>query len=94
MKAVVYHGPGRHSWETVPDPVITDDRDAIVRVDAVAICGTDLHILKGESCGSCRFCRVGAYGQCIGDGGWILGHTIDGVQAELARVRPRGTHHA
>ena len=126
MKAVVYHGPGRHSWETVPDPTLTDDRDAIVRVNAVTICGTDLHILRGDvpevesgrilgheavgtvvetggavrtvcpgdrvlvscisSCGSCRFCRVGAYGQCVGGGGWILGHTIDGVQAELARV--------
>jgi alcohol dehydrogenase len=126
MKAVVYHGAGRHSWETVPDPVIQDDRDAIVQVDAVTICGTDLHILKGDvpevepgrilgheavgtvletgsgvrtvqpgdrvlvscisACGSCRFCRVGAYGQCLGGGGWILGHLVDGVQAEMARV--------
>ena len=38
------------------------------------------------ACGSCRYCREGAYGQCLGGGGWILGHTIDGTQAELVRV--------
>jgi alcohol dehydrogenase len=48
MHAVVYHGPGSKSWEEVPDPQIVDDGDAIVRVDAVSICGTDLHILKGQ----------------------------------------------
>ena len=48
MKALVYHGPGRKAWEEVPDPVITADTDAIVKVDAVTICGTDLHILKGD----------------------------------------------
>ncbi len=126
MKALVYHGPGSKAWEEVPDPVITADTDAIVKVDAVTICGTDLHILKGDvaevttgrilgheavgtvqevgpgvkvvkpgdrvlvscisSCGSCRFCREGRYGQCLGGGGWILGHTIDGTQAEYVRV--------
>lgn len=126
MRAVVYHGPGQKEWEEVPDPVIVDDTDAIVRVDAVTICGTDLHILKGDvpevtdgrilgheavgtvveagagvrrvrvgdrvlvscisACGSCRYCRAGSYGQCLGGGGWILGHTTDGVQAEYARV--------
>jgi alcohol dehydrogenase len=45
MFAVVYHGPGNKAWEEVADPVIIDDTDAIVRVDAVTICGTDLHIL-------------------------------------------------
>ena len=49
MKALVYHGPGAKGWETVPDPVIQDDTDAIVQVDAVTICGTDLHILKGDT---------------------------------------------
>ena len=39
-----------------------------------------------SSCGRCRFCKEGHYGLCIGGGGWILGHTIDGVQAELARI--------
>jgi alcohol dehydrogenase len=34
------------------------------------------------ACGACRYCRDGAYGQCIGGGGWILGHKIDGTQAE------------
>ena len=48
MKALVYGGPGRKEWKQVPDPDIADDRDAIVRVDAVTICGTDLHILKGD----------------------------------------------
>lgn len=126
MKALVYHGPGRKQWQDVPMPEMRDDTDAIVRVDAVTICGTDLHILKGDvpevangrilgheavgtvesvgpsvkqvkpgdkvlvscitSCGSCRFCREGRYGQCLGGGGWILGHLIDGTQAEYVRV--------
>ena len=38
------------------------------------------------SCGACRFCREGRYGQCLGGGGWILGHMIDGTQAEYVRV--------
>lgn len=49
MKALVYHGPGRKAWEDVPDATIQDDNDAIVRVDTVTICGTDLHILKGDT---------------------------------------------
>ena len=48
MHALVYHGPGQKAWEEVPEPVIIDDTDAIVRVDATTICGTDLHILKGD----------------------------------------------
>jgi alcohol dehydrogenase len=126
MRALVYHGPGRKAWEEVPDPVIVDPTDAIVRVEATTICGTDLHILKGDvpevtdgrvlgheavgtvvavgdgvrrvkpgdhvlvscisSCGTCRYCREGHAGQCLGGGGWILGHLIDGTQAELVRV--------
>ena len=126
MKALVYRGPGQKAWEDVPKPTIADDTDAIVRVDAVTICGTDLHILKGDvptvtegrilgheavgtveavgsgvknvavgdrvlvscitACGSCRYCREGSYGQCLGGGGWILGHLIDGTQAEFVRV--------
>jgi alcohol dehydrogenase len=126
MRAVVYHGPGNKAWEEVPKPAILEDGDAIVRVDAVTICGTDLHILKGDvpavtdgrvlgheavgtidevgpgvttvkpgdrvlvscisACGRCRFCREGHYGLCLGGGGWILGHTIDGTQAEFVRV--------
>jgi alcohol dehydrogenase len=39
-----------------------------------------------SACGRCRFCKEGRYGQCIGGGGWIFGHTINGVQAEWARV--------
>ena len=126
MKALVYHGPGQKAWEDVPKPTISVDTDAIVRVDAVTICGTDLHILKGDvpavdegrilgheavgtveavgvgvktvkvgdrvlvscitACGTCRFCREARYGQCLGGGGWILGHKIDGTQAEYVRV--------
>ncbi len=48
MKALVYHGPGHKSWDDVPDPRIVDDTDAIIGVDATTICGTDLHILKGD----------------------------------------------
>ena len=126
MKALVYGGPGRRVWETVPDPTIEMSSDALVRITSTTICGTDLHILKGDvpevqpgtilgheavgtvvetgagvstvrpgdrvlvscisSCGRCRFCREGHYGLCTGGGGWILGHTIDGVQAEYARI--------
>lgn len=126
MRALVYHGPGSKSWEDVADPAVQRDTDAVVRVDAVTICGTDLHILKGDvpavtdgrilgheavgtvvevgagvknvrvgdrvvvscitACGRCRFCRGGHYGQCVGGGGWILGHRIDGTQAEYVRV--------
>ncbi len=39
-----------------------------------------------SSCGRCRFCKEGRYGQCLGGGGWIFGHTINGLQAEYARV--------
>jgi alcohol dehydrogenase len=126
MRAVVYHGPGQKAWEEVPDPEIIDEGDIIVRVDAATICGTDLHILKGDvpavrngrilgheavgtieevgegvqtltegdrvlvscisACGTCRFCREGRYGQCLGTGGWVLGHKINGTQAEYVRV--------
>jgi alcohol dehydrogenase len=48
MRALVYHGPGKMAWEDVPKPEIIEDTDAIVRVDATTICGTDLHILKGD----------------------------------------------
>ena len=48
MKALVYHGPGQKAWETVPDPKIINSTDVIVKVDTTTICGTDLHILKGD----------------------------------------------
>jgi len=48
MKALVYHGPGQKAWEDVPDPTIIDPTDIIVQIEAVTICGTDLHILKGD----------------------------------------------
>jgi alcohol dehydrogenase len=126
MHALVYHGPGSKNWEEVAEPTIKDDADAIVQIDTVTICGTDLHILKGDvpavtdgrilgheavgtvtqvgagvknvrpgdrvlvscisACGRCRYCRDGSYGQCRGGGGWILGHRINGTQAEYVRV--------
>ena len=49
MKALVYHGPGAKAWEDVPDPLIQDASDAIVHVDVTTICGTDLHIMKGDT---------------------------------------------
>ena len=125
MNALVYHGPGRRAWEQSPAPELRDATDAIVRITTSTICGTDLHILKGDvptvtdgrilghegvgivdhvgtsvsgfrrgdkvliscitSCGKCDFCRKGMYSHCR-DGGWILGNTIDGTQAEYVRI--------
>ena len=48
MKALVYHGPGQKSWDTVPDPSPAEPTDIVVQVDTTTICGTDLHILKGD----------------------------------------------
>ena len=78
MRALVYHGPGQKAWEEVPDPEITDDGDVIVRVDATTICGTDLHILKGD---------VPAVRN-----GRILGHeavgTVEEAGDSVRRLRP------
>src|SRR6187397_764377 len=77
MKALVYHGPGEKAWEQAPKPAILNDTDAIVRVDAVTICGTDLHILKGDV-------------PAVTDGR-ILGHeavgTVDAVGAGVKTVK-------
>ena len=48
MKALVYKGPSKKSWEEVPNPVIQKPTDVIVKMVATTICGTDLHILKGD----------------------------------------------
>ncbi|HUZ83557.1 MAG TPA: zinc-dependent alcohol dehydrogenase family protein, partial [Gaiellales bacterium] len=48
MKALVYHGPDQRAWESVPDPGIEAPTDVVVRVDTTTICGSDLHILKGD----------------------------------------------
>ena len=48
MKALVYHGPGKRSWDEAPDPTIEVPTDVVVRIDSSTICGTDLHILKGD----------------------------------------------
>ena len=125
MQALVFHGPGKKSWEHKPKPVLQQPTDAIVRIYKTTICGTDLHILKGDvpevtdgrilghegigiieevgsavttfqkgdkvliscitSCGKCSYCRKGMYSHCD-QGGWILGHTIDGTQAEYVRI--------
>jgi alcohol dehydrogenase len=125
MKALVYHGPGKRAWEDKPRPTIKEPGDAIVRVTTSTICGTDLHILKGDlpsvtdgrilghegigvveqvgsgvsgfhvgdkviiscvtACLKCDFCRKGMYSHCR-HGGWILGNTLDGTQAEYVRI--------
>jgi alcohol dehydrogenase len=69
MKALVYHGPGQRTWETVPDPTLQDPTDAIVRIDTSTICGTDLHILNGD---------VPAV-----EPGRILGHEAVGTVVEI-----------
>jgi alcohol dehydrogenase len=48
VKALIYHGPGQRAWETAPDPTIKDPTDVVVKIDTSTICGTDLHILKGD----------------------------------------------
>lgn len=69
MKALVYHGPGNKAWEDVPEPTIQDPTDAIVKVETTTICGTDLHILKGDV-------------PAVTDGR-ILGHEAVGVVSEV-----------
>src|SRR5664279_1818578 len=134
MKALVYHGPNSKAWEERPNPTIQHPSDAIVRITKTTICGTDLHIMKGDvpevidglilghegvgvievvgpgvsnfkvgnkvliscitSCGSCDACKKGMYSHCE-TGGWILGHWIDGTQAEYVRIPHADTslHH-
>ena len=126
MKALVYHGPGKRALEEKPKPAIQAPTDAIVKITKTTICGTDLHILKGDvptvtdgrtlghegvgvidqagdavgsfrpgdrvliscitSCGRCANCKKGMYSHCENGGGWILGNTIDGTQAEYVRI--------
>lgn len=125
MKAMVYAGPDKIKLQDCPKPVISAPGDAIVRVTQTTICGTDLHILKGDvatatpgrilghegvgvidsvgsavtafkpgdhvliscvsACGTCEFCRKQMYSHCT-TGGWILGNSIDGCQAEFVRT--------
>jgi alcohol dehydrogenase len=125
MKALVYLGPGKKALEHRPKPDITAASDAIVKMVKTTICGTDLHILKGDvpscqpgrilghegvgiiekvgtavttfkpgdrvliscisACGKCAYCRKLMYSHCT-TGGWILGNTIDGTQAEFVRI--------
>ena len=125
MRALVYLGPAKKAMEERPKPEITAATDAIVRITKTTICGTDLHILKGDvpscqpgrilghegvgviekagsgvtafkpgdrvliscisSCGKCLYCRKLMYSHCT-TGGWILGNTIDGTQAEFVRI--------
>ncbi|MBD3768936.1 MAG: zinc-dependent alcohol dehydrogenase family protein [Rhodobacterales bacterium] len=125
MKALVYGGPGQKEWKDVPRPELDKQTDAVVRILHTTICGTDLHILKGDvpavtegrilghegigiveevgsgvsnfkpgdrvliscvtSCGRCSYCKRQLYAHCE-DGGWILGHLIDGTQAEYVRI--------
>ena len=125
MMALVYHGPGKKAFESHAKPTIVARGDAIVRITKTTICGTDLHILKGDlpsckpgrilghegvgvidsvgpavtafkagdrvliscvsACGKCEYCRRGMFSHCT-TGGWILGNTIDGTQAEFVRT--------
>jgi len=125
MKALVYHGPGKMTLEDRAKPVLLAATDAVVRITKTSICGTDLHILKGDlatvavgrtlghegigvieetgtgvtrfhkgdrvliscitACGRCDHCRRGIPSHCE-QGGWILGNTIDGTQAEFVRI--------
>ncbi|TYB33042.1 MAG: zinc-dependent alcohol dehydrogenase family protein [Flexistipes sinusarabici] len=125
MKALVYYGPGKKSWEEKEIPQLQSPTDAVVRILKTTICGTDLHILKGDvptcksgttlghegigvieevgsavdffnkgdkvliscitACARCEYCKRGMYSQCR-FGGWILGNTIDGTQAEYVRI--------
>lgn len=125
MQALIYSGPGKKSLEEHPKPAIKMPTDAIVKVSKTTICGTDLHILKGDvasckpgtilghegvgvidavgegvttfkvgdrvliscitSCGRCEYCRKSMYSHCT-TGGWILGNSIDGTQAEYVRI--------
>ena len=125
MKALVYHGPGKRSWEERPKTAVREATDAVVKIARTTICGTDLHILEGDvpsvtegrilgheavgiiedigtavtkfkkgdrvvvscitSCGTCDACRKAMYSHCA-NGGWILGNTIDGTQAEYVRT--------
>jgi len=48
MKALVYHGPGNKAWEEKPKPSIKEPTDAIIKILKTTICGTDLHIMKGD----------------------------------------------
>src|SRR5580658_5651857 len=48
MKALVYHGPGKKAWEDKPKPTIKKPTDAVVKILKTTICGTDLHIMKGD----------------------------------------------
>ncbi|MCO6441346.1 MAG: zinc-dependent alcohol dehydrogenase family protein [Nitrococcus mobilis] len=125
MKALVYRGPGNRAWDEKPRPALEKPTDAVIRITHTTICGTDLHILKGDvptveptrtlghegvglveevgtgvanfkvgdpvliscitACGHCDYCKRGMYAHCR-DGGWILGHRIDGTQAEHVRI--------
>jgi len=125
VKAFVYHGPGKYKLEDIPRPALREATDAVVRVTRTTICGTDLHILKGDlptvapgrilghegigiieevgtgvsrfhpgdkvliscitACGKCEYCRRAMPSHCE-SGGWILGNTIDGTQAEFVRI--------
>jgi alcohol dehydrogenase len=125
MQALVYLGPGKKALQEHPRPDISASTDAIVKVTKTTICGTDLHILKGDvpscqpgrvlghegigviekigaavtvfkggdrvliscisACGKCLYCRKLMYSHCL-TGGWILGNTIDGTQAEFVRI--------
>ncbi|MGQ3891678.1 zinc-dependent alcohol dehydrogenase family protein [Legionella sp. CNM-4043-24] len=125
MNALIYQGPGKKSLQNRPAPEIIHATDAVIKITKTTICGTDLHILKGDvstcqpgrilghegvgvvdkigsgvtgfkkgdhvliscitSCSKCDYCRKGMFSHCV-NGGWMLGNSIDGTQAEYVRI--------
>jgi alcohol dehydrogenase len=125
MKALVYKAVNSVALQDRPVPTLSSPTDAIIKVTKTTICGTDLHIRKGDvatckpgrvlghegvgivqsagstvkrfkegdrvliscisSCATCEYCREGMYSHCT-SGGWVLGNTIDGTQAEYVRI--------
>lgn len=69
MRAVVFHGIGDIRLDTVPDPTIQEPTDAVVRITSSAICGTDLHMIRGTFAGM--------------EPGTILGHEAVGIVEEI-----------
>jgi threonine dehydrogenase-like Zn-dependent dehydrogenase len=72
MKALCYQGPGDIQYTTAPDPVLMDERDAIIRVRACSICGSDLHIFHGLGFSA--------------DTGFCVGHEAVGEVVEVGRA--------
>jgi alcohol dehydrogenase len=79
-----------HLPEVTPGRILGHEAVGTVEVVGAAVSNTQVgdRVLVSciSACGRCRFCREARFGQCVGGGGWILGHNIDGTQAEKVRV--------